>query len=139
LQHIQKETSEALNSEQWPKMSLESVKEVLGMEFLNCDEAELVRAVVRWGGESPEKILPCLELIRFAGLSATQFADLSRHELQSILTLEEKHAILMALVTGDWSSMPSFVGRHLQKRGRHVQIITFNSNSSSDEIFGICE
>jgi BTB And C-terminal Kelch len=132
---------EALNSEQWTKMSFESVKEVLGMEFLNCDEAELVRAVVRWGGgECPAKIVACLELIRFAGISATQFADLSRRELQSILTLEEKHSILMALVTGDWSSMPAFVGRLLHKRGRHVQVITFNSSaSSSDEIFGICQ
>lgn len=121
-------------------MSFESVKEVLGMEFLSCDEAELVRAVVRWGGECPTKIVPCLELIRFAGISATQFADLSRRELQSILTLEEKHSILMALVTGDWSSMPAFVGRLLHKRGRHVQVITFNSSaSSSDEIFGICQ
>lgn len=134
---IKRETSELLQCEEWSKLSFESVLEVLGMEWLECEEAELVRALMRWGScqakeqhQIRQKIVPGLKLIRFAGLTPTTFAHLSQTELAQVLTLQEKHSILLALVTGDWKTMPDqLVQMNLQIRNRHLQAINFSSSS----------
>jgi BTB And C-terminal Kelch len=43
------ETTEALDSSDWLNISADSCLEFLDMEGLNIKEADLVRALIRWG------------------------------------------------------------------------------------------
>jgi hypothetical protein len=89
------------------------------MECLNISEADLVRALMKWGkfqlqkpnskklGESlRSKILPGLQQIRFNKLTQKEVAYLFLEELGGVLTGDEKCAIFMSINTGDWDMMP---------------------------------
>jgi hypothetical protein len=73
LQAITKYTADALDSDFWLGSSLKTVQEFLKLDNLNINEADLVRALVKWGkfqvrkdSEQAEnlrdKILPALYL-----------------------------------------------------------------------------
>jgi hypothetical protein len=93
------------------------------MDCLNLEEPDLVRALIRWGKHQVQmdgddstdgqklrsKILPALQFIRFAALSHNDFAHLCLKELGTVLHLEEKYSILMALATGEWNLVPTEV------------------------------
>jgi hypothetical protein len=90
------------------------------LDCLNVEEADVVRALVRWakfqvekvGGDPEdcvmlrEKILPTLKEIRFAGLSQTEFAKLSLDELKDVLSGDEKLQIMQSLLIGDFKLLP---------------------------------
>jgi hypothetical protein len=117
------DSATALSSESWLGISLESVQEFLRMDRIDAvEEVNLVRALIRWGkfqlqkdgdqvdGEKMRvKILPGLNLIRFAALSHKEFASLCLEELGAVLSGEEKHSNMMAIVTKDLTLMPSDV------------------------------
>jgi hypothetical protein len=114
------DTATALSSEAWLGISLESVQEFLRMDSIDAvEEVDLVRALIRWGkfqlqtggdkfdGEKMRrKINAGLHLIRFSALTSKQFANLCLEEFGAVLTAEEKHLIMMSIVTGDSSLMP---------------------------------
>lgn len=115
------DTSEAVRSEPWLSISSDCVLEFLRMDSLDVKEADLVRALIRWGkfqvqtdgGEDTDsqklrsKIMPGLNLIRFAALSHVDFAQLCLEELGAVLSGDEKHSVMMSIVTGDWNQMPA--------------------------------
>jgi hypothetical protein len=115
------ETLEAVGSEAWLNVSLESVKEFLRMDCLDMEEAALVRALIKWGifqlqkdGDDPtdsqelrSKILPGINLIRFASMSHIEFAQLCLEDLASLLSGDEKHLVMMFIITRDWKQMPA--------------------------------
>jgi hypothetical protein len=112
---------EAVGSKTWPSVSFESVQEFLRMDCLDIEEAALVRALIRWGkvqlqkdGDDPNdgqklrlKILPGLHLIRFSAVSHLEFAQLCLDSLEEVLSGDEKHSIMMFIVTKDWKQMPA--------------------------------
>jgi hypothetical protein len=112
---------EAVGSKTWLSVSFQSVQEFLHMECLAIEEADLVRALIRWGkfqlqkdGDDPKdgqklriKILPGLHLIRFSALSHVEFAQLCLDGLEEVLSGDEKHSIMMFIVTKDWKHMPA--------------------------------
>jgi hypothetical protein len=114
------DTVTALSSESWLGISLESVQEFLHMDNIGTvEEINLVRALIKWGkfqvkkdGDQCDgdkvrtKILPGLNLIRFSTLTTKEFASLCLEELGSVLSAEEKHSIMMAIVTEDFTLMP---------------------------------
>jgi hypothetical protein len=117
------ETTTALSSEPFLSISLVSMQEFLRMESTDAvKEVDLVRALIKWGkfqlqkdGDKFDgknlrvKILPCLNLIRFFTLTTKEFASLCLEELGAVLSAEEKHSIMMAIVTEDSSLMPPVV------------------------------
>lgn len=148
FQSLEVHTAKALDSDSWLKVSSDSVLELLRMDTLDVKEAYLARALVWWGqfqlkadGHDPKdgvklrsQILPGLKLIRFVTLTKTEFEDLMRRTaLKAVLTFEEKHFIIKALVTKNWNSLLSDVsspeitlpGRNPAKRwncmGLHLQ------------------
>jgi hypothetical protein len=112
---------EAVGSKTWLSVSFQSVQEFLHMECLAIEEADLVRALIRWGkfqlqkdGDDPKdgqklriKILPGLHLIRFSAVSHVEFAQLCLDGLEEVLSGDEKHSIMMFIVTKDWKQMPA--------------------------------
>jgi hypothetical protein len=102
------------------------------------EEIDLVRALIRWGkfqvskdgdeydGEKlRSKILHCLKLIRFAALSHKEFASLCLEELGVVLSAEEKHSIMMAIITEDLRLMPSnfdIYNNQAKKQKPHILI-----------------
>jgi BTB And C-terminal Kelch len=110
----------ALASDPWLGISLESVLEFLKLDCLSVEEAELVRALVRWGKFQVERdagdpqqaeklratILPGLKHIKFAKLNQKEFAKLSVEELRDVLTAEEKLHIVQSLLLGDVKLLP---------------------------------
>ena len=88
------------------------------MDCLDINEADLVRALIRWGkfqtGHSEDdavenlrnKILPGLQKIRFGSFTQLEVAQLCEEELGEVLTAEEKYSILKSSVKGDWKMMP---------------------------------
>jgi hypothetical protein len=115
------ETPDAVGSETWLSVSFQSVQKFLGMDFLDIEEADLVRALIRWGkfqlqkdGDDPNdgqklriKILPGLHLIRFSAVSHVEFVQLCLDGLEEVLSGDEKHSIMMFIVTKDWKQMPA--------------------------------
>jgi hypothetical protein len=109
-----------VGSKPWLDVSLDCVQEFLRMDCLDIVEAELVRALMKWGkfqlqknGEDPndgqklrDKVLPGLHLIRFAAVNHSEFAQLCLEELGTVLSGDEKHSIMMSIITGDWELMP---------------------------------
>jgi hypothetical protein len=104
-------------------MQLASVLDFLQMNFLEVQEPNLIRALIKWGqaqvsqdGKDPNdpidgqtlrsKILPCLKFINFHVLSNRDFALLSLEELGKVLSGDEKHAVMLCITLGDWSLMP---------------------------------
>jgi hypothetical protein len=110
------DTSEALNSSEWLKISSESVLEFLKLECLNVVEADLVKALINWGkfqlqqdklsirdhDNFRSKILFGLKQIRFESIGHKEFAQLCQKELGFALSGDEKCAIFMSIITGDW-------------------------------------
>jgi hypothetical protein len=101
LQTLTLKTEEALASDSWLTVGLETVQEFLKVDKLDIDEADLVRAVIRWGkfqlqseGGDPEKLrakfLPALQLIRFSGMRNEDVVNICSEELAAVLTAEEK-------------------------------------------------
>jgi BTB And C-terminal Kelch len=119
IQVLEESTRKALASPEWLKISSGSVSEFLQMERLNINEADLVRALIRWaqfqsqqegddlGENLRSKILPGLRQIKFASLTQNEIAQLYQEELGSVLTGDEKCAILISIVTGKWNLMPT--------------------------------
>jgi hypothetical protein len=113
--------AEALASEHWLQISIESILEFLRMDFVELREAVLVRAVIRWGqyqvqtdGDDPTdgqklraKILPALKLIRYISLSREQFDQLCLEELGAVMNAEEKKSFRQAIVNKKWKLMPT--------------------------------
>jgi hypothetical protein len=113
------EIPEAVGSKAWLSVSLKTVQEFLGMCYLDIEEAALVRALIRWGkfqlqedGDDPNdgqklrgKILPGIHLIRFAAVSHFEFVQLCLDGLEEVLSGDEKHSIMMFIVTNDWKHM----------------------------------
>lgn len=107
------DTVEALKSENWLNVSCECVQEFLRMDTLTgVKETDLLRALLRWGefqvkqdGDNPEdgeklrsKIEPGLQLIRFYQMDDNrEFARLCCSRLELVLSLEEQHAVFMAI------------------------------------------
>lgn len=113
---MEKATVEDLASDYWLEMSSESVEAFLKMDCLDVEEADLAKALVRWGrfqvlkgGGDPQDgaqlrstILPGLKLLRFAVWNQAEFTQLCREELRLVLSDSEKNAFLKAITTGDW-------------------------------------
>jgi hypothetical protein len=86
-----------------------TVQAFLRMNCLGIEEADLVRALLRWArfqlqkdGDNPndcqklrDKILPGLHLIRFSAVSHVQFARVCLDGLEEVLSGDEKHSIMM--------------------------------------------
>ena len=102
------------------------------MECLDINEADLVRALIRWGKYQLEqhdrdnpnenlrsKILPGLQQIRFDSLSQQEVAQLFKEELGEVLTGDEKCSILMSIITDDWKMMPTDVVSSTKLIPRH--------------------
>jgi hypothetical protein len=91
------------------------------MDYLDVEEADLVRALIKWGkfqvqkdGNNPtdgqklrSTIWPALKLVRFTALLQKEFAQLCLEELGEVMHVEERHSVLMAIVTGQWELLPS--------------------------------
>jgi hypothetical protein len=96
------------------------VLEFLKLDCLNVEEADVVRALVRWakfqvqkdGGDPEnsetlrEKLVPALKEIRFAGLSQTEFAKLSLDELKDVLSADDKLQIMQSLLIAEFKLLP---------------------------------
>jgi hypothetical protein len=121
------------------------------MECLNIGEADLLRALIRWGkfkwqqqdksGEDlRSKILPGLRHIRFDCLTQYEFVELCKEELGEVLTAAEKFSIAMSIFTGDWKMMPTDIVSHSKLMSRH-EPYTFISlpyeEDSSERLSGI--
>jgi hypothetical protein len=86
-----------------------TVQAFLRMNCLGIEEADLVRALLRWArfqlqkdGDNPndcqklrDKILPGLHLIRFSAVSHVQFTRVCLDGLEEVLSGDEKHSIMM--------------------------------------------
>jgi BTB And C-terminal Kelch len=128
---LELETKEALASQDWLNISSESVLEFLNMDCLDIKEADLLRALIRWGKFQTQqsgddavenlrsKILPGLRQIRFDSFTQVEVAQLCEGELKEVLTAGEKYSILMSLITGDWKMMPAGVVSSLKLAPRH--------------------
>jgi hypothetical protein len=116
------ETKEALDSSDWLNISGESILEFLDMECLIIKEADLVRALIRWGKFQLEqqhrdnveenlrsKILPGLRKIRFDSINHQEFAQLCTEEFGEVLTGDEKCSVFVAIIKGNWEMMPTDV------------------------------
>jgi hypothetical protein len=117
------ETREALESLAWLNIrSDDTIVEFLKLECLNISEADLVRALIRWGkyqlqvqdignlnAQLRSKILPGLHQIRFDSLTLKEFAQLCKEEFGTLLTGDEKSSIFVPIVTDDWKMMPTDV------------------------------
>jgi hypothetical protein len=93
------------------------------MDCLDIGEADLVRALIRWGkfqlqkdGDDPNdgqklrgKILPGLHLIRFVAVNHVEFLQLCFEGLEEILSLEERYSIMKFITTEDWKQMPAHI------------------------------
>ena len=115
------ETPEAVCSETWLSVSFKTLEAFLRMNCLGIEEAELVGALIRWGkfqlqkdGDDPNdgqklriKIMPGLHLIRFSAVSHVEFVQLCLDGLEEVLSGDEKHSIMMFIVTKDWKQMPA--------------------------------
>jgi hypothetical protein len=125
------ETKEALASQDWLNVSSGSVLEFLNMECLNIKEADLLRALIRWGkfqtredrDDAVEnlrnKILPGLQQIRFESFNQLEVAQLCEEELKEVLTAEEKYSILLSFIKSDWKLMPTSLVSSSKLAPRH--------------------
>ena len=121
------ETKEALASQDWLNISAESMLEFLDMECLDIKEADLVRALIRWGkfqleqqdGDTLDenlrsKILPGLRKIRFDSLTHEEVAQLCTEDFGKVLKADEKCSLFVAIIKGNWEMMPTDVVSSLQ-------------------------
>jgi hypothetical protein len=127
------ETKEALASQDWLNISSESILEFLNIECLNIKEADLVRALIRWGKFQLQqqdrdinldenlrtKILPGLRKIRFDSLNHEEIVKLYQEELGEVLSAGEKCSILMSIISGNWGLMPNEVVSSIKLSSRH--------------------
>jgi hypothetical protein len=137
-------TKEALDSSDWLNISSDSILEFLKMEWLNISEADLVRSLMKWGkfqlqqveSDTTEnlrsKILPGLRHIRFDSLTQHEIAQLCKEEFETVLTGDEKCAILMSIITGDWKSMPTDVVPATKPAPRHGPFVFFSLPYEAD-------
>jgi hypothetical protein len=129
---LELETKEAVASQDWLNISAESILEFLDMECLNIKEADLVRALIRWGKFQLEqqdrdnvdenlrsKILPGLRKIRFDSLTHLEVAELCKEEFGEVLTGDEKCSVLVAKITEDWKMMPTDIVSSSKLAPRH--------------------
>jgi hypothetical protein len=136
---LELETKEALDSQDWLNISAESMLEFLDMECLNSNEADLVRALIRWGKFQLEqqdrdnvdenlqsKILPGLRKIRFDSLNHEEIVKLYQEELGKVLTGDEKSSILMSIISGNWELMPKDVVPSIKLAPRHEPYTFFS-------------
>jgi hypothetical protein len=119
---IEKNARAAFYSIPWICLSLEGMLESLRWDCLNITEMDLVIAVMHWAqfqlqveGGDPEdgallrvKMLPALQLIRFANFDHKTFANrvLKLAKLEKALSDEEQLAIFMSINLADFSLMP---------------------------------
>jgi hypothetical protein len=128
LQAITKYTADALDSDFWLGSSLKTVQEFLKLDNLNINEADLVRALVKWGKfqvrKDPEqaenlrdKILPAVPLIRFVGMSHKDVAKVCVEKLAAVLSAEEKIQIMHScLVRKEYLLPPHLTRRPARRR-----------------------
>jgi BTB And C-terminal Kelch len=129
---LELETKEALASQDWLNVSSESVLEFLNMDCLNIKEADLLRALIRWGkfqtredgDDAVEnlriKILPGLQQIRFESFTQLdEVAQLCEEELKEVLTAEEKYSFLISFIKGDRKIMPTSLVSSSKLAPRH--------------------
>jgi BTB And C-terminal Kelch len=128
---LELETKEALASQDWLTISSDSILEFLDMDCLSINEADLVRALIRWGnyqmhqnGDDPEanlrsKVLPGLGKIRFGSLTQQELVQLCQEELGKVLSGDEKSSIFMSIISGNWELMPSGVISSTKLTPRH--------------------
>jgi hypothetical protein len=126
------ETKEALDSQDWLNVSSESMLEFLDMECLDINEADLVRALIRWGkfqleqqdGDTLDenlrsKILPGLQKIRFDSLTHEEVAQLCTEDFGKVLKADEKCSLFVAIIKGNWEMMPTDVVSSSKLTPRH--------------------
>ena len=113
------ETTEALNSfAAWLSLSSKSIVDFLSMDRLNINEADLVRALVRWGNFQLQQhdlegktlrsiILPGLQKIRFGSLTQQEVVQFCQEELGEVLTVEEKLFVVVSVISGECKMMPT--------------------------------
>jgi len=137
------ETKEALDSQDWLNVSADSSLGFLNLECLNIKEADLVRALIRWGkfqeqhgrdGENlRSKILPGLQKIRFDSVTQQELVQLFQEELGEVLSDGEKCSIFMAIISGNWSLMPSDVVSSIKLSSRHGPYTFFSLPFTADQ------
>jgi hypothetical protein len=146
---LELETKEALASQtqDWLNISSESILEFLNLECLNIKEADLVRALVRWGNFQMQQqdrdtlpdenlrriILPGLRKIRFERLNHEELVQLYQEELGEVLTPGERCSILMAVISGKWELMPSDIVSSTKLTPRHVPYTFFSLPYAADQ------
>jgi hypothetical protein len=130
-QVLETETKEAVESPAWLNVSSNSMLEFLNMDCMNINEADVVRALTKWGnfqmyqnGDDPEanlrsKVLPGLGKIRFGSLTQQELVQLCQEELGKVLSGDEKSAIFMSIISGNWELMPSDVISPTKLAPRH--------------------
>jgi hypothetical protein len=129
---LELETKEALDSRAWLNMSSNSILEFLDMECLNINEADLLKALMRWGSFQIQKqdrdnldenlrtkILPGMRKIRFGSLTQQEIVQLCQEELGKVLSADEKCSICMSVMSGNWSLMPNDVVPATKLAPRH--------------------
>jgi hypothetical protein len=121
------------NSQGWLNMSSDGIVEFLDLNCLiNIEEANLVRALIRWGkfqllkhnqnANLRSQILPGLRKIRFNSMNPKDITKLFMEELGEVLTGDEKLSIFMAIISGDWKLMPTDVVSPIKLTPRHFNI-----------------
>jgi BTB And C-terminal Kelch len=137
-------SKEALESQDWLHVSFESILEFLDMECLNIDEADLVRALIRWGKFQTQqsgddavenlrnKILPGLQKIRFSSFTQLEVTQLCEEELKEVLTGDEKCSILLAIIKGDWELMPNDIVSSIKLSPRNEPYIFYSLPYAAD-------
>ena len=142
---LELETKEALDSQDWLNIGSESILEFLNMDCLNINEADLVRALIRWGnyqmhqnGDNPEanlrsKVLPGLGKIRFGSLTQQELVELCQEELGKVLSGDEKSSIFMSIISGNWELMPKDVVPSIKLAPRHEPYTFFSLPYSADQ------
>jgi hypothetical protein len=142
---LELETKEALDSQDWLNIGSESILEFLNMDCLNINEADLVRALIRWGnfqmhqnGDDPEanlrsKVLPGLGKIRFGSLTQQELVQLCQEELGKVLSGDEKSAIFMSIISGNWELMPSDIVSSTKLTPRHEPYTFYSLPFAADQ------
>lgn len=101
----------------------ETIQDVLQLDELDVSELDLFKAITRWGlakiqdkekkvTELRAEVDPCIKLIRFMSMESKEFAELCNSTYSTnVLSLKEKHQILLSLVLNDPECTPEKFNR----------------------------
>jgi hypothetical protein len=133
IQILKYKTKEAIDSDEWLKISPVIMLEFLKMEFLSISETDLVRALIRWGKyqlqqQNPpeetlrDKILPGIREINFRSMHPNGFAKLCTEEFGELLSEDEKSSIVHAFITDNWLMVPTDIvpSKRAPRRGPYT-------------------